>query len=904
MALLQIRRGNSGSKGTLQYGEPFFNSNLQTVQFGASGSEEITLVKLNTGIAGVNVWGSSSIYENSGSLSVTGDITASNAYIRGNLTVSGNIVLGNIAPGQTTSSDSITVIADFSSDLIPDISNSFDLGSATRYWKSAYVGTLLLNSLSGFDAINNIVYVNALNQLTASNDFEFIPGDAVRIGSGSDDTFRVKLYTGDTFISGNLYISGASDGIRVVGPVESLNGSITGEFGKFHNLSNISGGAGVGAVVLTSGSGELTNNGDLKFDGQFLRVGGNNFTVDATNGNVFTNGTLNVIQSAEFESNVGITGILTTTGSATINNQLSVLGANGRIVVNRDVVIGDGLYVTGGIDSRGNVRLNAGNVGYTEISGALYIGSNSQTGITSISGAFSQEYSGSGLEILHKRISPVRNASIIFDDDTNPIIAGAPGRIILRNQSTDGILDSQITTGVTSSGINVSNGNGSFGTLNAGYTNPNDSTSIRVNIGATNGIGLNSRTQIVTNLSVTGSTVFGRDATNFLDTHQFTGSVSITGSFSNPGSTAYLGNLKVSESLEVSGSTTLLGRLKIGDLVTSASGLIEGSASIAGDLTVRGNAVYLGVDRLSTDANLLELASGSTAGFEAEGAGLYISTSLVGGNASIKYTTTGSSERFIVNKGVYIIGDPNDNYGLQISNNTHISGNLDVDGNLTVDGVITLVNANITNAAINTLNITASAAVTGNLEVNGNLSVTGSTNLGDAAGDKVQIPGTLNVSGAVKNGSTLNVSGAVGLDSTLNVTGSTAISGGLFVSGNTELSSSLTVKESSFFEKNLRVSGNLQVDGNVDILGDVVTVNVGNLQIEDKNVIIARGSLSSLQSDAGGITIEGPTTPIQFTWDHANQRMNLNKNFNISGSLLVQGDDIIDTAVALAIALG
>ena len=904
MALLQIRRGNTGSKGTLQYGEPFFNSNLQTVQFGASGSEEITLVKLNTGLAGANTWGSSSIYENSGSLSVTGDITASNAYIRGNLTVSGNIVLGNIAPGQTTSSDSITVIADFSSDLIPDISNSFDLGSATRYWKSAYVGTLLLNSLSGFDAINNIVYVNALNQLTASNDFEFIPGDAVRIGSGSDDTFRVKLYTGDTFISGNLYISGASDGIRVVGPVESLNGSITGEFGKFHNLSNISGGAGVGAVVLTSGSGELTNNGDLKFDGQFLRVGGNNFTVDATNGNVFTNGILNVMQSAEFESNVGIAGNLITTGSATINNQLSVLGDNGRIVVNKDVVIGNGLYVTGGIDSRGNVRLNAGNVGYTEISGALYIGGNSQNGVTSISGAFSQEYSGSGLEVLHKRVSPFRNASIIFDDDNNPTISGAPGRIILRNQSTDGILDSQITTGVTSSGINISNTGGSFGTLNVGYTNPTDSTTIRVNIGATNGIGLNSRTQILTNLSVTGSTAFGRDATNFLDTHQFTGSVSITGSLRNPGSTAYLGNLKVSESLEVSGSTTLLGRLKIGDLVTSASGLVEGSASIAGDLTVRGNSVYLGVDRISTDANLLELASGSTAGFEAEGAGIYISTSLAGGNASIRYTSTGSSERFIINKGVYIIGDPNDNYGLQISNDTHISGNLDVDGNLSVDGAITLVNASITNAAIDTLNVTASAAITGNLQVNGNVSVTGSTQLGDAAGDKVQIPGTLNVSGAVKNGSTLNVSGAVGLDSTLNVTGSTAISGNLNVVGNQIVTGSVTSKENSFFEKNLRVSGNLQVDGNVDILGDVVTVNVGNLQIEDKNVIIARGSLSSLQSDAGGITIEGPTAPIQFTWDHANQRMNLNKNFNISGSLLIQGDDIIDTAVALAIALG
>ena len=899
MALLQIRRGNTGSKGTLQYGEPFFNSNLQTVQFGASGSEEITLVKLNTGLAGSNTWGSSSIYENSGSLSVTGDITASNAYLRGNLTVSGNIVLGNIAPGQTTSSDSITVVADFTSDLVPDQSNSFDLGKADRYWKSAYVGSLLLNALSGIDARNNVVYVNQTNELTASNDFEFVPGDQVRIGSGSDDTFRVKLYTGDTFISGNLYVSGATDGIRVVGPVESLNGSITGEFGKFHNLSAVSGGAGVGAVVLTSGSGELTNNGDLKFDGQFLRVGGNNFTVDSTNGNVFTNGTLDVIQAAEFESNVGVAGNLTTTGSATINNQLSVLGPNGRAVINQDVVIGNGLYVTGGIDSRGNVRLNAGTVGFTEISGALYIGGNSQNGLVSISGSFSQEYSGSGLQVLHKRVSPFRNASIIFDDDNSPIIGGAPGKIVIRNQSIDGVLDSQLTTGVTSSGIIVSNAGGSFGSVNVAYATPGDNTSIRINIGATNGISLNSRTQVLTNLSVTGSTVFGRDASSFLDTHQFTGSVSVTGSFRNPGSTAYLGNLKVSESLEVSGSTTLLGQLKIGDLVTSASGLVEGSASIAGDLTVRGNSVYLGVDRISTDANLIELASGSTAGYEAEGAGIFIS----GANASIKYTTTGSSERFIINKGVYIIGDPNDNYGLQISNNTHITGNLDVDGNLSVDGAITLVNASITNAAINTLNVTASAAVTGNLQVNGNLSVTGSTQLGDAAGDNVQIPGTLNVSGAVKNGSTFNVAGAVGLNSTLNVTGSTAISGNLNVVGNEIVTGSVTAKENSFFEKNLRVSGNLQVDGNVDILGDVVTVNVGNLQIEDKNVIIAKGSLSSLQSDAGGITIEGPTTPIQFTWDHANQRMNLNKDLNISGNLLIQGDNIIDTAVALAIAL-
>jgi cytoskeletal protein CcmA (bactofilin family) len=373
----------------------------------------------------------------------------------------------------------------------------------------------------------------------------------------------------------------------------------------------------------------------------------------------------------------------------------------------------------------------------------------------------------------------------------------------------------------------------------------------------------------------------------------------MSGNVFNQGYTANLGTVKISSSLEVTGSTLLLGTVTMGDLRTQSGSGILGSASFDSDVTV-GRDLYVKGNRAQFKPIVLELSSGSTAGFQAEGAGIFIS----GANASIRYTTTGSSERLIVNKGIYIIGDPNDNYGLQISNNAHITGNLDVDGDLAVQGNITLVNATITNAAINTLNVTASAAVTGNLHVNGNVSVTGSTTLGDAAGDNVQIPGTLNVSGAVKNGSTLNVAGAVGFNNVLRVTGSTAISGGLFVSGNTSLSSSLTVKESSFFEKNLRVSGNLQIDGDVDILGELVRINVSNLQIEDKNVIISRGSLSSLQSNDGGITIEGPTEAIQFTWDHANQRMNLNKDFNVSGSLLVAGDNIIDTAVALAIALG
>jgi len=888
MALLQIRRGNNGTKGTLQYGEPFFNSTLQTVQFGASGSEEVTLVKLNTGIAGVNVWGSSSIYENSGSLSVTGNITASNAYFRGDVTISGSLKLGD------NNTDSVTVVADFTSDLIPNESASYDLGTITKYWRTAYLGSLSLAALAGVDAPNNIVYVNAANQLTASNDFEYIEGAKLRLGSGSQDRFWVEPNTGNTFASGNLYVSGTT-GIILKSNISSSGGNLFMVSGTFANLNpSFNPSAADNGLVFTQGGSLVNMSGIRYFNAQEqFNIGNGKFIVEGTNGNVFSSGTLHVLGQVSGSSAI-LTQTLQVDGATTLNNQLSVLGANGRINISQDLRAEGSASVGNGLTVTGSVLLNAGNIGTTQISGALFIGSNSQTGITSISGAFSQEYSGSTLEILHKRISPFRNASIIFDDDNSPIIAGAPGKIVLRNQSTDGVLDSQITTGVTSSGIVVSNGGGSAGSVNIAYATPGDNTSVRVNIGATNGIALNSRTQLTSNLSVTGSTILAGGLTTN------TTNVLINGTGNNAGNiqnfnTASFGLVNVSSSLYVTGSTTILGVVNIGDLATSASGLIEGSASIAGDLTVRGNSVYLGVSRVSAEAKLIEIGSGSTIPSQVEGAGLFIS----GASAQFVYREVG--DRMFLNKGLKIEGDSISGFGLQVSASTYLTGNLEVSGNLDVYGNINLGNVTITNTASiqhlivnnnisggNNLNIANNAAISGNLTIFGNEVVNG----------------TLKSNGATALHSTLNVSGAVGLNNVLRVTGSTSITGGLFVSGNTELSSSLTVKEYSFFEKNMRVSGNLQVDGNLEILGDVTQLQVSNLQIEDKNIIIASGSLSSLQSADAGLTILGPTTPIQFSWDHPNTRMNLNKDLNVSGNILILGDNVIDTAVALAIALG
>ena len=173
MATFQIRRGSSSSKGTLSYGEPYFNADSQSVVFGASGSEEITLVKLNTGVSSASKWSGS--LANSGSLSLTGDITASNAYFRGDVYISGSIQLGDNAV-----QDTITVIADFNSDLVPNANTQYNLGSGGKYWKRLYATTA---SVDVIDAVGNVsdfssslnLRINSqdlssLNSYTASND--------------------------------------------------------------------------------------------------------------------------------------------------------------------------------------------------------------------------------------------------------------------------------------------------------------------------------------------------------------------------------------------------------------------------------------------------------------------------------------------------------------------------------------------------------------------------------------------------------------------------------------------------------------------------------------------------------------------------------------------------------------
>ena len=121
---LKFRRGSTAQQsGSLAFGEPYVNTTLGTLVVGGE-TGDIVLSAGGTGSTG-----------NFGAISGSGlDITG-NANIAGNLTLGGQLTIGD------ATSDTVNVVASLSSSLIPQTTNVFDLGSATKIWRDLYIST-------------------------------------------------------------------------------------------------------------------------------------------------------------------------------------------------------------------------------------------------------------------------------------------------------------------------------------------------------------------------------------------------------------------------------------------------------------------------------------------------------------------------------------------------------------------------------------------------------------------------------------------------------------------------------------------------------------------------------------------------------------------------------------------
>ena len=161
-AIFQIRRGDSSNTASLANGELYLNSAENAFQLGTSvlGSP-IKLLSLNTA--------------SFGDIILTGS-----AYISGNIALGGTITIGD------TTSDNVVFNADLSSSIIPDATNTYDLGSTLKVYKNVYA-----TSISGAIAATNGV-VSGSSQTIAN-----LPTGTVSGSSQLTNTFDTRyLVTG------------------------------------------------------------------------------------------------------------------------------------------------------------------------------------------------------------------------------------------------------------------------------------------------------------------------------------------------------------------------------------------------------------------------------------------------------------------------------------------------------------------------------------------------------------------------------------------------------------------------------------------------------------------------------------------------------------------------------------
>jgi hypothetical protein len=190
-------------------------------------------------------------------------ISGSSLDITGNAKIDGNLVLGgNITIGDATT-DTVSFVADISSSIIPDVNNSFDLGSSTKKFAQVHATTLF----GAINASNNIVSSSAATtnvEMTVSNGVVsaelkggVVSGSSQVVSLLSDQAtdFGTGRVSGDDFgdVAGTSTFTGSfvGDGSGITGLSTTI--SVSGSDGSNDTVSLLD-----GAITFDGGTGVST----------------------------------------------------------------------------------------------------------------------------------------------------------------------------------------------------------------------------------------------------------------------------------------------------------------------------------------------------------------------------------------------------------------------------------------------------------------------------------------------------------------------------------------------------------------------------------------------------------------------------------------------------------------------
>ena len=360
----------------------------------------------------------------SGSLHASGDITAN-----------GNITLGN------SSSDSVYFGAEVSSSIIPDATNTYDLGSPSKVWREIYVSSESLNFVDGAGSSSKFTKEN-VDDLKSGKSSATIGGFATSTRTKAifqdDDTSTYKKMTQPGRVS--QFISGAM--------VKDYNKSGSNSYTTYDNIDSISwmnfssmsmdvnagGFFGVGVSGSTYASNlaqfyiDFVQSGSTTFEGGNVDVevedSGSSFTISGSEGTTLNvSGGITTFEVSDSGSGVEISGSDGTT-----------LNVSGGITTFEVSDSGSGVEISGSDGTTLNV--SGGNVVFDSDNMAI-------TGTIFLTGSFG---------------SDVSNSSSSFDisgsEGTTLNVSGGITTFVVSN--TESLVQ---ITGSEGTSLNVSGGN-------------------------------------------------------------------------------------------------------------------------------------------------------------------------------------------------------------------------------------------------------------------------------------------------------------------------------------------------------------------------------------------------------------------------------------------------------------
>jgi hypothetical protein len=153
-----------------------------------------------------------------------------NTNITGNLDVTGDITLGGNLRIGDQDVDTVEVIADFTSNLVPDVDVTYDLGSATKQWNNVYANNVRVSNAITTTSLGTIDVLNT--SATVINAF----GAASTITIGDTDgetTFRTTVVVnGDLELGNQLAVQYGGTGLTTIPANSIVYGNDTGAMGN------------------------------------------------------------------------------------------------------------------------------------------------------------------------------------------------------------------------------------------------------------------------------------------------------------------------------------------------------------------------------------------------------------------------------------------------------------------------------------------------------------------------------------------------------------------------------------------------------------------------------------------------------------------------------------------------